>query len=130
MFGPIVYVDRSEIREGRFEELKVAMKALVELIETNEPRLIAYNVYVTPDGTHMTVIHVHHDSDSLEFHMKVGGPEFPRFASYVNLLAIDVFGQPSAGLLEQLRQKAALLGSGTVRVHELQAGFSRFHDSR
>lgn len=41
MSGPIVYVDRSEIREGRLEELKVAMNELVELVEVNEPQIVA-----------------------------------------------------------------------------------------
>jgi hypothetical protein len=41
------------------------------------------------------------------------------------MLAIDVYGRPDAAIVERLRQKAALLGSGVVRVHELHAGFTR-----
>jgi len=123
---PIVYIDRSEIREGKLEELKTAMKELVELVEANEPRLIAYNVYFTEDGTRMTVVHVHLDSASLEFHMKVAAPAFPKFVEFVKLLTIDVYGKPSDDLLEQMRKKAQMLGNGTVVVHELHAGFARF----
>jgi hypothetical protein len=82
-------------------------------------------VYFKEDGTEVTVVHVHPDPDSLDFHMEVAGPLFPRFAAFVNLLAIDVYGHPSEALLEQLRQKARLLGNGTVRVHGPHAGFSR-----
>ncbi len=124
--NPIVYIDRSEIREGKLEELKTAMKELVELVEANEPRLIAYNVYFTEDGTRMTVVHIHLDSASLEFHMKVAGPAFPKFVEFVELLTIDVYGKPSEDLLEQMRKKAQMLGNGTVVVHELHAGFARF----
>lgn len=102
------------------------MKELVELVETNEPRLIAYNVYFTEDGTRMTVVHVHLDSASLEFHMKVAGPSFPKFAKLIKTLTIDVYGKPSDNLLEQMRKKAQMLGTGTVIVHELHAGFARF----
>ncbi len=123
---PIIYIDHSEIREGKLKELKTAMKELVELVEANEPRLIAYNVYFTEDGTRMTVVHIHLDSASLEFHMKVAGPAFPRFAKFIKLLAIDVYGKPSDDLLEQLQKKARMLGTGTVVVHELHAGFARF----
>ena len=56
---PIIYIDHSEVREGKLDELKTAMKELVELVEANEPRIIAYNVYFTEDGTRMTVVHVH-----------------------------------------------------------------------
>ena len=123
---PIIYIDRSEIREGKLEELKAAMKELVEFVGANEPRIIAYNVYFTEDGTRMTVLHVHHDSASLGFHMKVAGPAFSKFVEFVKLLTIDVYGNPGDDLLEQMQKKAQLLGNGTVVVHEFQAGFARF----
>ena len=123
---PVVYIDHSEIREGKLEELKTAMNELVELVEANEPRLISYNVYFTEDGNRMTVVHVHPDSASLEFHMKVAGPAFPKFVDSVKLLTIDVYGKLSDDLLEQLRKKAQMLGNGTVVVHGLHAGFARF----
>lgn len=122
----IVYIDRSEVRKGKLDELKAAMKELVELVEANEPRIIAYNVYLTENGTRMTVIHVHPDSTSLEFHMKVAGPAFSKFAEFVKLLTIDIYGKLSDDLLEQMRKKAQMLGNGTVIVHELHAGFARF----
>ena len=43
MSESILYVDTSEIREGKLKELKTAMN---ELVETNEPGLIAYNVFI------------------------------------------------------------------------------------
>jgi quinol monooxygenase YgiN len=102
MSEPIVYIDTSEIREGALEELKRAMNELVKFVETNEPRLIAYNVYIKEDGTRMTVVHVHRDSASLEFHMKVAGPAFPKFAEFIELLTIDVYGKLGDDLLEQV----------------------------
>jgi hypothetical protein len=42
--------------------------------------------------------------------------------SFIRLLSIDVYGRPDDGLVEGLRQKAKMLGSGTVRVHNLHAG--------
>ena len=47
MSEPIVYVDTSEIRAGKLEELKSVMNELVKFVETSEPSLIAYNVYLT-----------------------------------------------------------------------------------
>ena len=123
---PIVYIDTSEIREGALEELKRAMNELVKFVEMNEPRLIAYNVYIKEDGTRVTVVHVHRDSASLEFHMNVAGPAFPKFAEFIELLTIDVYGKLSDDLLEQVRQKARILGNGAVLVHESYVGFARF----
>jgi quinol monooxygenase YgiN len=126
MSEPIVYIDTSEIRDGVLEELKRAISELVEFVEANEPRLIAYNVYIEENGTRMTVVHVHHNSASLEFHMKVAGPAFPKFAQFVELLTIDIYGKLSDHLLEQVRQKARMLGNGAVLVHESYVGFARF----
>jgi len=122
---PIVYVDTSDVRDGRLEELKAAMDDLTEFVEANEPRLLAYNVYFSDDGARMTVLHINPDSASLEFHMKVAGPKFPPIAEFINMVAIDVYGRPDDALVERLRQKAELLGTGTVRVHELHSGFAR-----
>ena len=122
---PIVYVDTSEVRTGRLKELKAAMVDLSEFVEANEPQLLAYNVYFSDHGTRMTVLHINRDSASLEFHMKVAGPKFPPIGEFINMLAIDVYGNPADALVDRLRRKAELLGTGVVRVHDLHAGFSR-----
>ena len=125
MSEAIVYIDRSEVREGRLDELKRAMRDLAALVEANEPWLAAYRVYFTEDGTQMTIIHMHADSASLEQHMRIAGPAFPRFVELVRLLSIDVYGKPSGVLMQAIRDKAALLGSATVTLHEIGAGFAR-----
>jgi hypothetical protein len=126
MSDEIVYVDTSDVREGALEELKAAMKELVSFVEANEPQLIAYNVYFSDDGTRMTVVHVHPDSASLEYHMEVAGPAFRRFVELVTLSSIQIYGEPSEKLLKQSREKARLLGRGDVVADALHAGFSRF----
>ena len=52
----ILYVDTSEVRDGALEELKQAINGLVDFVEAKELQLIAYNVYFSDDGTHMTVV--------------------------------------------------------------------------
>jgi quinol monooxygenase YgiN len=126
MSDAIVYVDTSDVREGALEELKAAMKEPVDFVEANEPRLIAYNVYFSDDGTRMTVVHVHPDSASLEYHMEVAGPAFRQFVELVTLSSIHIYGEPSEKLLKQSHEKARLLGRGAVVVDAPQAGFSRF----
>jgi hypothetical protein len=79
----ILYVDTSEVRAGALEELKQGIKGLVDFVEANEPQLIAYNVYFREDGTRMTVVSLHPDSASLEYHLEVAGPHFRRFVELV-----------------------------------------------
>ena len=123
---PLVYVDTSDVRDGALEELKRAIQELAEFIEANVPQLIAYNVYVSDDGSRITVMHVHADAASLDYYMDVAGPRFGRFAGLVTLSSIHIYGEPSEKALRQLHDKARLLGSGDVIVQRLHAGFSRF----
>ena len=58
--------------------------------------------------------------------MEIAGPVFARFADLLTLRTVDIYGSPSDKVLDQLRRKAELLGTATVTVHDLQAGFARF----
>src|SRR5207247_288196 len=74
MTQPLVYVDRSKVREGALAQLKSAIRELADYVEENEPRLISYSVYFSEDDSEMTVVHVHGDAASLDHHMEVLGP--------------------------------------------------------
>jgi hypothetical protein len=122
----IVYVDTSDVRGGALDELKPAMKQLVDFVEANEPRIIAYNVYLSDDGTRVTVVHVHPDSESLEYHMEVVGPVLRQFVELVSLSSIHIYGETSEKVLRQSHEKARVLGRDAVVVDSLHAGFTRF----
>lgn len=122
---PIVYVDTSALRPGKLQDLEAAMRHLAAFVEANVPQLISYGFFLDENRTHMTVVAVHPDSASLEFHMDVGGAEFRRFGDLIDLLTIEVYGAVSDDVLERLHHKARMLGDGTVAVHELYAGFAR-----
>lgn len=126
MSKTIIIIDTSEVKEGKLEDLKAAMNDLVEFTKMNEPNMIAYDVYFNDDGTQMTVLQVHPDSASAEFHMKILGSRFSRFVEFVKMSGIDIYGKPSQDSLERLRLKSQMLGSETVVVHELHTGFDRF----
>jgi hypothetical protein len=121
---PLVYVDCSDVRDRALSELKAAIEELARFIEANEPELLAYSVYFSQDGKQMSVVHVHRDAASLDFHMNVAGPKFAPFANLLMLRSITVYGTPSAKALAQLQDKARLLG-GDVRVEPAHAGFAR-----
>ncbi len=57
--------------------------------------------------------------------MKVAASAFPGFAELIRMSVIDSYGEPGQELLELLKKKARMPGSGIVVVHELHAGFFR-----
>lgn len=126
MAAPIVYIDRSRIRPGKLAELKEAIDELVEFIRAREPQLLYYGFHLDEDAGRMAVVAVHPDPASVEYHMEVGGPAFRGFAHLIEMEGIEVYGEASGRMLEQLREKAAALGDeGRVVVQHRHAGFER-----
>jgi quinol monooxygenase YgiN len=125
MAMPIVYVDRSDVRPGALSDLRAAVSELVAFVEAREPQLLSYGFYVDDDSLTMTVVAVHPDSASLEYHLNIGGPEFRKVGAYITLRSIEVFGEASESALDQLREKARALGDATVVVRAPDAGFAR-----
>lgn len=126
MTDTIVYVDRSTINEGQAAIVKDKIQDLVRFIDQREPQLVGYQFYFDEDAGRMTVIAVHPDSDSLELHMEVGRSAFAGFADFIDMQAIEVYGEPSPRVMELLEDKAEMLGdAGRVEVHSPQGGFMR-----
>jgi hypothetical protein len=123
---PIVYIDSSTIRDGKLQELEAGMKELAGFVEANEPQMISYGFFLDRERTRMTLIAIHPDAASMEFHLEVAGPLFRKFRAWIDMKSIDIYGRPSAKVLAQLREKARMLGCSSVAVHELHSGFDRF----
>jgi len=122
----IVYIDHSDIREGKLPEVRAGVQELVDFVDTHEPQLLAYGFYIDEGGMRMTLIAIHPDSSSLELHMEIGAPAFRKFIELIDLRKIEIYGRPSERVLEQLQQKVQILGkNGTVVVHDRSAGFAR-----
>jgi hypothetical protein len=125
MSDPIVFVDSSEIHEGKLDDVKVLIHELAEFVETNEPRPILYQVFLDQAGHTMTVVQIHPDSESMETHMDVARSVFSKFTGLLQMRRMDIFGKPSQALLDSMTKKAEMLGAAGVTVHDLQAGFAR-----
>jgi quinol monooxygenase YgiN len=126
MSEPFIFIGTHTIREGRLEDFKKSCGELVKAVDANEPRLIAFNIYVNDDGSEATIVQVHPDADSMLFHMQVVRDHISE--AYQSVLEktkrIDVYGKPSDAVLETIRQ---LAGSGvplTVKALHL-GGFTR-----
>ena len=131
MFKPLIYLSTWKIKEGRLEDYKRFVKQLMELIETKEPQLIAFNVYFNEDETEMTGIQVHPDAASMDFHMqvlaKVIGEDMVGWIDRADFLEpkhIEIYGSPSAKLLEA---DQPLVDAGILRSVKPThfAGFTR-----
>lgn len=126
MSEPILYIDRSRIKPGRVDDVKRMTIELAEFIEEREGQLLFYGFSIDEDTQRMAVLAVHPDTDSVERHMDVGRRAFREFADLIVMDAIEVYGEPSDRVREQLDSKARDLGDEvSVTIGKLHAGFSR-----
>jgi hypothetical protein len=52
--GPVVYIDRSDIQAGRWDELKDGISELVAFVDRHQPQMAAYGFYPDEHTNEMT----------------------------------------------------------------------------
>jgi hypothetical protein len=126
MSSPFIFIATNRLKPGRLELERQRVPGLVEFIEANEPRLIAFNEFVNEAGDEVTVVQVHPDPASMEAHMEIVRERAQE--AYADTLdatiRIQVFGRPTDAILETLRQQA---GNGVEIIvnGEHLGGFTR-----
>jgi biotin carboxylase len=124
--GPFIFIATNRLKPGKLAAERERVPGLVDFIEANEPRLIAFNEYVNEDGTEVAVVQIHPDADSMRFHMGVVAERAA--AAYAETVeattSVQVFGMPSNAILEMLEHQA---GAGVpVSIKPLHlGGFTR-----
>jgi hypothetical protein len=130
MSGPFIFIATNRLKEGKLEDERRRVPDLCDFIETNEPRLIAFNEYASEDGTEVGVVQVHPDAESMELHMETVAARASR--AYAETLeattSIQVFGAPSDAVLEMLSRQAGAGVPLTVKRYHL-GGFTRAEPS-
>ena len=126
MSSPFIFIATNRLKPGRLDLERQRVPGLVEFIEVNEPRLIAFNEYVNEAGDEVTVVQIHPDTASMEAHMGIVRERAQE--AYAETLdatvRVQVFGQPSDAILEALRQQAGKGVAISVNGEHL-GGFTR-----
>jgi hypothetical protein len=124
--GPFIFIATNRLKPGKLADERKRVPGLVDFIEANEPRLIAFNEYANDDGTEVAVVQLHPDAESMACHMEVVAERAA--AAYAETVAattsIQVFGTPSNAVLEMLERQAGAGVPLTVKSFHL-GGFTR-----
>jgi quinol monooxygenase YgiN len=124
MSQPFISIATLRIKKGKLDDFTRSYREVVETVKEHEPRIIAFHGFVNEDGTEMTIIQVHPDTASMDFHMQVLtdrlaehvaralGPEL------IEPKQVEYYGTPSESALEMDRQVAGL----AVNIKPLYVG--------
>jgi hypothetical protein len=126
MTGPFIFIATNRLKQGKLDSEKKRVPDLIDFIQANEPRLIAFNEYANDEGTEVAVVQVHPDADSMVFHMEVIAERAA--SAYTGTIDattnIQVFGTPSAAVTDMLRRQAGAGVPLSIKPHHL-GGFTR-----
>jgi hypothetical protein len=124
--SPFIFIATNRLKPGRLDAERSRVPGLVEFIEANEPRLIAFNEYVNEAGDEVTVVQVHPDAESMEAHLGIVGDRAREaYAETLDAtLRIQVFGRATEAILDTLRQQASSGVEISVNGEHL-GGFTR-----
>ncbi|MDX1660069.1 MAG: hypothetical protein R3343_14725 [Nitriliruptorales bacterium] len=124
MAAPFIYVSTYEVAEGRLDDARRSLAEHAEFVEANEPRLIAFHFYLDPDSSTVSIVQVHPDSASMDFHMQL-------IAEHISSAMGDYLGAPVSALVcgegkETVETIRSFSPDDPVRVAEEHiAGFTR-----
>lgn len=120
MSGPLIFISHSTARPGKADTYRSHVKEATDLIESEEPRMIAFNSYASEDGTDVSTVQVHPDADSLDVHLRLFAERLgERAFEAVDTSEINIYGKPSEAALEML---AGLSQGMRVRVYPAHEG--------
>lgn len=123
MSGPLIFISHSRVKPGKLEVYRAHCTAAVELVESEEPQMIGFNLYESEDGTDVSTVMVHPDAESLDTHFKLYAERLAgRVADALDSYEVDLYGRPSDAALQVLGTEPGLR-IRVLPVHE--AGFLR-----
>jgi hypothetical protein len=124
--GPFIFIATNRLKPGKLADERNRVPGLVDFVEANEPRVIAFNEYVNEAGTEVAVVQVHADAESMAFHMEaIAERAASAYAETVEATtSIQVFGTPSTAVLEMFRRQAGTGVALSVKPDHL-GGFTR-----
>lgn len=119
MSGPIVFISKFRVKEGKLDDFRRFYQAGAESIKADKPGTVVFLAYLNENATNVTIIHVFPDASSMDLHVQGADERSKAAYEFIEPAGLELYGTPSEGVLEMMRQ---IDGSGvplTVRPEHL-----------
>ena len=124
MSGPFIYIGTNTIKEGKVEECRKMLNEIAELVDTHEPRVIAFNFYLDEPNRTAVCVQVHPDAASMDNHMQVISEHLTTAYDVLEETTSEqLYGPGGDRMVDEFRQWAPNATFTVIEQH--QVGFTR-----
>jgi len=125
MATPFVYVGTWTLKEGKEKDVRKWLAEHTDFVETNEPRMIAFHMYFDEDGKSCSVVQVHPDSRSMEFHMELLAKHMAGAMEYIDSIVTEQYFGPMSDELSKTLAEWETPEVTVIKRPDHVAGFTR-----
>ena len=102
MSSCIVTDFQHSIKEGRLEEFKAFVNAMIEVTDVNELNTLVYEWYINEDGSECHLLETFKDSEAFMTHLGNVGHMFDTLSQFATMTRAKIYGSPSDELQQSL----------------------------
>jgi hypothetical protein len=125
MATPFVHVGTWTIKEGKREEARTFLSEHADFVEANEPRMIAFHMYLDGEGRSCSVVQVHPDSTSMEFHMQLLAEHMAGAMDVIDTIVTEQYFGPMSDDLAKTLASWETPEVTVIKLPDHVAGFTR-----
>jgi quinol monooxygenase YgiN len=122
--APFIYIATNKIKPGKLEEAKKMVNEVAQLVEANEPRIIAFNAFFDEANDTFVVVQLHPDAASMDTHMQVIAEHLKTAYDVIDeTVSEQLLGDGASRMADEFRQWSPNGVFSVVPDHEV--GFTR-----
>jgi quinol monooxygenase YgiN len=122
--APIVFISTFRIKEGKLDAFKEHFSGNVPHMEATKPGTAVFYGYLNETGNQLKIVHMFPDAEAMDAHVEGVGERAKKAFEFIEPLRWDVYGSPSDGAMEPIRQAAQKSGAELVVYPSPLAGYA------
>src|SRR6185503_7347550 len=101
--GPLVFISKSRIKDGKLEGLRRFLQEGAEGLQQEKPGTVAFLAYLSDESAELEIVHVFPDAAAMDRHME-GVVERSRQADeFIESTSMEIYGMPNDNTLQMFK---------------------------
>jgi quinol monooxygenase YgiN len=123
MSAPFIFITTHKINPGQLDEFKRLSREFEEFVRANEPDLLAYYAYLDEDTREASLVQIHRDASSGDFHMEIAD-KIAQCLAVTTTVRAEVYGNPGP-VVGQVEEANTVAGVPVSIKADVLGGFTR-----